>query len=68
MSPPAAEGIPYGEMGGARTEIYRDRTHLLVYAFVMDLIYFTIVRMRFHLASGMNLAIFCNLSLRLVFS
>ena len=24
---PAAEGVPHGGMGGARTEIYRDRTH-----------------------------------------
>jgi hypothetical protein len=32
VSPPVAEGVPHGGMGGARTEIYRDRTHLLVYA------------------------------------
>lgn len=33
-----------------------------------EFFYFTIVRIRFHLASGMNLAIFFNFSLRLVFS
>ncbi len=31
MSPPAAEGVPHGGMGEVRTEICRDRTHLLVH-------------------------------------
>ena len=28
LFPPAAEGVPHGGMGEARTGIYRDRTHL----------------------------------------
>ena len=31
VSPPAAEGVPHGGMGGARTEIYHDRTHPFVH-------------------------------------
>ena len=31
VSPPAAEGVPPGGMAGARTEIYRARTHPLIH-------------------------------------